>query len=84
MGPKAMRLSCIRRTLWSVERLLFLLAQRMLTRASQEFGIDIVSDDNKTIVHHKVSTKIHIAVTAEEALTLMKCVMFHPARDCRR
>jgi hypothetical protein len=25
--------------------------------ASQEFGIDIVGDDNKTVVHHKVSSK---------------------------
>ncbi|GAA97527.1 hypothetical protein E5Q_04205 [Mixia osmundae IAM 14324] len=35
-----------------------------------EFGIDIVSDDNKTIVHHKVATKIYIAITSEDALHL--------------
>ena len=32
-----------------------------------EFGIDIASEDNKTILHHKVSTKIHLALTQEEA-----------------
>lgn len=37
-----------------------------------EFGIDIASDDNKTIMHHKVAAKLHLALTAEEAQALAK------------
>lgn len=32
-----------------------------------EFGIDIVSDDNKTIVHHKVAAKVFLVMSAEDA-----------------
>ncbi|CEH13786.1 FOG: FHA domain [Ceraceosorus bombacis] len=33
-----------------------------------EFGIDIVGDDNKTIIHHKVEARVYLVITAEEAL----------------
>ncbi|GAA5979384.1 hypothetical protein JCM11641_005019 [Rhodosporidiobolus odoratus] len=33
-----------------------------------EFGIDILTDDTKTIVHHKVSAKVHIVLNADDAL----------------
>ncbi|KAH8926880.1 hypothetical protein BT69DRAFT_1207803, partial [Atractiella rhizophila] len=33
-----------------------------------EFGIDIVSEDNKTIVHHKVSAKVFLVLNAEDAI----------------
>lgn len=33
-----------------------------------EFGIDIVSDDSKTIVHHKVAGRVYLVLTAEDAL----------------
>lgn len=33
-----------------------------------EFGIDIVSDDSKTIVHHKVAGRVYLVMTAEDAL----------------
>ncbi|ORY21745.1 hypothetical protein BCR39DRAFT_552966 [Naematelia encephala] len=32
-----------------------------------EFGIDIVSDDNRTIVHHKVAAKVYCVFNAEDA-----------------
>ena len=34
----------------------------------QEFGIDIVSDDSKTIVHHKVAAKVHVVMNSDDAL----------------
>ena len=33
-----------------------------------EFGIDIVGDDNKTIIHHKVACRVYLVITAEDAL----------------
>lgn len=33
-----------------------------------EFGIDIVGDDNKTIIHHKVACRVYLVLTAEDAL----------------
>lgn len=35
-----------------------------------EFGIDIVGEDNKSIIHHKVSCRVYLVLTAEEALGL--------------
>ncbi|GAC98030.1 hypothetical protein PHSY_005618 [Pseudozyma hubeiensis SY62] len=35
-----------------------------------EFGIDIVGDDNKTIIHHKVACRVYLVLTAEDALSL--------------
>ncbi|WAQ90791.1 hypothetical protein PtA15_13A190 [Puccinia triticina] len=32
-----------------------------------EFGIDIIADDNKSIVHHKVATKVFLVLNAEDA-----------------
>jgi hypothetical protein len=34
---------------------------------SQEFGIDIVSEDNRTIVHHKVAARVYCVFNAEDA-----------------
>ncbi|KAH8914152.1 SMAD/FHA domain-containing protein, partial [Atractiella rhizophila] len=33
-----------------------------------EFGIDIMSEDNKMIVHHKVSAKVFLVLNAEDAV----------------
>ncbi|CAO1619011.1 unnamed protein product [Jaminaea pallidilutea] len=33
-----------------------------------EFGIDIVGDDNKTIIHHKVACRVFLVITAEDAM----------------
>jgi len=33
----------------------------------QEFGIDIVSEDNRTIVHHKVAAKVYCVFGEEDA-----------------
>ncbi|KAG0149556.1 hypothetical protein CROQUDRAFT_653359 [Cronartium quercuum f. sp. fusiforme G11] len=33
-----------------------------------EFGIDIIADDNKSVVHHKVATKVFLVLTAEDAV----------------
>lgn len=33
----------------------------------QEFGIDIVGEDNKTIVHHKVAARVVCVLTEQEA-----------------
>lgn len=33
----------------------------------QEFGIDIVSDDNRTIVHHKVAARVYCVFKPEDA-----------------
>ncbi|CAE6458980.1 unnamed protein product [Rhizoctonia solani] len=32
-----------------------------------EFGIDIVGEDNKTIIHHKVATRVFVVLTTEDA-----------------
>lgn len=33
----------------------------------QEFGIDIVSEDNRTIVHHKVAAKVYCVFGPDDA-----------------
>ncbi|GAA6021534.1 hypothetical protein JCM10207_005794, partial [Rhodosporidiobolus poonsookiae] len=33
-----------------------------------EFGIDILTDDTKTIVHHKVAAKVHLVLNADDAV----------------
>ncbi|GJN94006.1 hypothetical protein Rhopal_007069-T1 [Rhodotorula paludigena] len=33
-----------------------------------EFGIDILTDDTKTIVHHKVAAKVHLVLNPEDAV----------------
>jgi hypothetical protein len=33
----------------------------------QEFGIDIISEDNRTIIHHKVAAKVYCVFNAEDA-----------------
>ncbi|KAH9822676.1 hypothetical protein DFH28DRAFT_461314 [Melampsora americana] len=33
-----------------------------------EFGIDIIADDNKSVVHHKVSTKVFLVLNPDDAL----------------
>ncbi|KAK4053571.1 hypothetical protein OIO90_003808 [Microbotryomycetes sp. JL221] len=38
------------------------------TGSTVEFGIDIVSDDSKTVVHHKVSAKVIVVMNADDAL----------------
>jgi hypothetical protein len=35
--------------------------------SQQEFGIDIVGEDNKTIVHHKVAARVVCVLTEQEA-----------------
>ncbi|CAO1627850.1 unnamed protein product [Parajaminaea phylloscopi] len=35
-----------------------------------EFGIDIVGEDNKTIVHHKVACRVYLVFTAEDAMSM--------------
>lgn len=37
-----------------------------------EFGIDIASEDNKTVLHHKVAAQAYICASAEEADRLAK------------
>jgi pSer/pThr/pTyr-binding forkhead associated (FHA) protein len=32
-----------------------------------EFGIDIVGEDNKTIIHHKVATRVFVVLTPDDA-----------------
>lgn len=34
--------------------------------AIQEFGIDIVGEDNKTIIHHKVAAKVVVVLSPED------------------
>ncbi|KAK4046123.1 hypothetical protein OIV83_006319 [Microbotryomycetes sp. JL201] len=38
------------------------------TGSTVEFGIDIVSDDSKTVVHHKVSAKVIVVLNADDAM----------------
>lgn len=40
----------------------------LLLPRTQEFGIDILTDDTKTIVHHKVAAKVHLVLNAEDAV----------------
>ncbi|PWN23598.1 hypothetical protein BCV69DRAFT_309482 [Microstroma glucosiphilum] len=35
-----------------------------------EFGIDIVGDDNKTIIHHKVACRVYLVLTADDAVNM--------------
>lgn len=39
-----------------------------------EFGIDIIADDNKSVVHHKVATKVFLVLNADDALAASKFV----------
>lgn len=41
----------------------------------QEFGIDIVSDDNKTIIHHKVAAKVFLVLSHEDAIAAGRLVV---------
>jgi hypothetical protein len=51
----------------------------------QEFGIDIVSDDNKTIVHHKVATKVFLVMNAQDAESVSRLGFSKsPMEDYRR
>jgi len=34
---------------------------------TQEFGIDIISEDNRAIIHHKVSAKAYCVFGPEDA-----------------
>lgn len=42
-----------------------------------EFGIDIVSDDNKTIVHHKVAAKVFLVLSADDVAASTRYVRCH-------
>jgi hypothetical protein len=42
----------------------------------QKFGIDIVSEDNKTILHHKVAAPV-VCVLAEQEALLTAHVEYH-------
>ena len=42
----------------------------------QEFGIDILTDDTKQIVHHKVAAKVHLVLNAEDAIASHRSVSF--------
>lgn len=41
----------------------------------QEFGIDIVSDDSKTIVHHKVAAKVYLVMNQDDAAASSRYVV---------
>lgn len=43
-------------------------ADAIATAHGQEFGIDILTDDTKQIVHHKVAAKVHLVLNAEDAI----------------
>ena len=63
-------LSSRRTTLWSVVILPRSCPTRKNSRnltISQEFGIDIVGEDNKTIIHHKVAARVTCILTPEDA-----------------
>ena len=49
----------------------------------QEFGIDIVSDDSKTIVHHKVAAKVFLVMNQEDAAASSRCVPSSPVSDLK-
>jgi hypothetical protein len=38
-----------------------------LTPTLQEFGIDIVGDDNRSILHHKVAAKVYCVFNVSDA-----------------
>ena len=44
-------------------------------RHEQEFGIDIVSDDGKTIVHHKVAAQVFVVMNADDAMSSSRSVL---------
>ncbi|KAK0525752.1 hypothetical protein OC835_005510 [Tilletia horrida] len=39
-----------------------------------EFGIDIVSEDGKVVLHHKVACRVYVVITAEDAVNLRQDV----------
>lgn len=43
----------------------------------KEFGIDIVGDDNQTIIHHKVAAKVQCIFTAEDAAQAQQAAYTH-------
>ena len=45
--------------------------------AAQEFGIDIVGEDNKTIVHHKVAAKVMCIFSEQDAQEAMRLEAQH-------
>jgi hypothetical protein len=47
--------------------MLVLLSCRSLITCWQEFGIDIVSEDNKTVQHYKVSAKAYVVWNVDDA-----------------
>lgn len=38
-----------------------------LSADCQEFGIDIISEDNRTIIHHKVAAKVYCVFNGDDA-----------------
>jgi pSer/pThr/pTyr-binding forkhead associated (FHA) protein len=42
-------------------------SRRLLIARCQEFGIDIVSEDNKTVQHYKVSAKAYVVWNVDDA-----------------
>ncbi|KAI0314557.1 hypothetical protein OF83DRAFT_1174648 [Amylostereum chailletii] len=43
-----------------------------------EFGIDIVGEDNKTIIHHKVAARVVCVITPEDAHAAARAEQQHP------
>lgn len=58
-------MSCTRTTKWYSFRV-FTRGAATHTRGDKEFGIDIVSDDSKTIVHHKVSARVFLVMNEND------------------
>ncbi|WVW78216.1 hypothetical protein I302_100167 [Kwoniella bestiolae CBS 10118] len=48
-----------------------------------EFGIDIVSEDNRTIVHHKVAAKVYCVFTPEDAALSARELANYQNQDTR-
>jgi hypothetical protein len=48
----------------------------------QEFGIDIVGEDNKTIVHHKVAACFVCVLTEQKALLIAHVEYHHIPISC--
>jgi hypothetical protein len=44
---------------------------------SGEFGIDIIGEDNKTIIHHKVAARVVCVFSDQDALVAARAEQHH-------
>lgn len=54
----------------------------LTSRSLQEFGIDILTEDTKQVVHHKVAAKVHLVMNPEDAIASSRFVSLLFYAEC--